>query len=109
MDNDMFNDAIKSKWVSDRNNWCEDLIKYIDTTDMSIYFTEDKYHLKSRVLRGTRSRHPQQTQFYRYVTEVFHRIGCNGPEGYGSPEELVNAFEHIINKYYLTIPANSID
>jgi hypothetical protein len=109
MNNNFYNVEQRSEWSSNKDQWNNDLVKYMDNTGMGIYVTADKYHLKSRVIRGTRRKHMQETQFNKYITEIFHRIGLKGADGYSSPEELVHTFQHVINKYYLTTPTNAID
>jgi hypothetical protein len=110
MDNNFYTADLKSAWLTDRQQWNNDIVKYVDSTCMSIYFTEDKYHLKARVIpRGCRPKHVQETPFKKHFTEVIHRIGLQGLDGYSSAEELVTAFQHVINMYYLTSPTNVID
>lgn len=110
MERDSYSPELKSAWLLHGEEWDHDIVRYVDESGFGICVTDDKYHLKSRVIpRGCRPKHPQEVAFKRHFTELIRRIGLQGGDGYGSAEELANAFQHVINQYYFTSSSNALD
>lgn len=109
MERDLFDEATRLEWQQHKGQHGNDLVQFVDSGALRIYFTEDKYHLKARVVRGTRRKHVQEVQFMRHLTEVMRRIGLQPPNGYTSKEELATTLQGILDKYYAKPPVSALN